>query len=52
MIASAFAATTQCSSRHQLLLVAASAVSNLLFPPSPAVTGILYITLTNAIYLT
>jgi hypothetical protein len=50
-IASAFAATTQSSSRHQLLLVAASAVSNLL-PPSPAVTSILYITLTNAIYLT
>jgi hypothetical protein len=51
-IASAFAATTQSSSRHQLLLVATSAVSNLL-PSSPAViTSILYITLTNAIYLT
>jgi len=50
-IASAFAATTQSSSRHQLLLAVTAAASPLL-PRNPAViTSILYITITNAIYL-
>lgn len=48
-IATTFATATQSSSSRHLLLATSTASS--LLPASPAITSILYVTLTNAIYL-